>query len=280
MNQEQIDRINALYRKSKAEGLTEEEKKEQALLRKQYVADVKKNLAAQLNNIDMVNPDGSVENLGDKYGKRQDFPDAALTQEKARQQIRARHKAWRMELPQEEVQEKSRKICERLAASDWYHNSAVIYGYYPLGAEADCLPFLAQALSDGKTVALPVTSKERLQRDCGREKRMQDTHRMEFYRIRELSRVREGAFHVMEPDESCKRIGGEDAVVLVPGLVFDRKGNRYGYGGGYYDRYFARFPKLSRMAVAFEGQIEEQLAVLPTDVRMHRIYTEEREYRI
>lgn len=40
------------------------------------------------------------------------------------------------------------------------------------------------------------------------------------------------------------------------------------------------FLKLSRMAVAFEGQIEEQLAVLPTDVRMHRIYTEEREYRI
>ena len=70
MNQEQIDRINALYRMSKAEGLTEEEKKEQALLRKQYVADVKKNLAAQLNNIDMVNPDGSVENLGDKYGKK------------------------------------------------------------------------------------------------------------------------------------------------------------------------------------------------------------------
>ena len=70
MNQEQIDRINALYRKSKAEGLTEEEKKERALLRKQYVVDVKKNLAAQLNNIDMLNPDGSVENLGDKYGKK------------------------------------------------------------------------------------------------------------------------------------------------------------------------------------------------------------------
>ena len=70
MNQEQIDIINALYRNSKAEGLTEEEKKEQALLRKQYVAEVKKNLAAQLNNIDMVNPDGSVENLGDKYGKK------------------------------------------------------------------------------------------------------------------------------------------------------------------------------------------------------------------
>lgn len=70
MKQEQIDRINELYRKSKAEGLTEKEKKEQELLRKQFVADVKNNLAAQLNNIDMVNADGTVENLGEKYGKK------------------------------------------------------------------------------------------------------------------------------------------------------------------------------------------------------------------
>ena len=70
MKQEQIDRINELYRKSKAEGLNEEEKKEQALLRKQFVADVKNNLTAQLNNIDMVNEDGSVENLGEKYANK------------------------------------------------------------------------------------------------------------------------------------------------------------------------------------------------------------------
>ena len=44
MNQEKIERINALYRKSKAEGLTEEEKKEQDLLRKEYIASVKSNL--------------------------------------------------------------------------------------------------------------------------------------------------------------------------------------------------------------------------------------------
>ena len=209
--------------------------------------------------------------------KRQDFPDAALTQEKARQQIRARHKAWRMELPQEEVQEKSRKICERLAASDWYHNSAVIYGYYPLGAEADCLPFLAQALSDGKTVALPVTSKERLQRDCGQVKRMQDTHRMEFYRIRELSRVREGAFHVMEPDESCKRIGEEDAVVLVPGLVFDRKGNRYGYGGGYYDRFLQQHPQLIRVGYCPSMHVAETLPREETDCPVQYLITEQTE---
>ncbi|MDD6305835.1 MAG: DUF896 domain-containing protein [Clostridiales bacterium] len=70
MKQEQIDRINELYRKSKAEGLTEAEKKEQDMLRKQFVADVRSNLTAQLNNIDMVNADGTVENLGEKYGNK------------------------------------------------------------------------------------------------------------------------------------------------------------------------------------------------------------------
>lgn len=70
MTQEKIQRINELYRKSQAEGLSEAEKKEQDLLRKEYIAKVKKNLRNQLNNIDMVNDDGSVENLGEKYGNK------------------------------------------------------------------------------------------------------------------------------------------------------------------------------------------------------------------
>ena len=70
MTNEKIARINELYRKSKAEGLSEEEKKEQALLRQEYIASVKANLRSQLNNIDMINDDGSVENLGEKYGSK------------------------------------------------------------------------------------------------------------------------------------------------------------------------------------------------------------------
>lgn len=70
MTQEKIQRINELYRKSQAEGLSEAGKKEQDLLRKEYIANVKKNLRNQLNNIDMVNDDGSVENLGEKYGNK------------------------------------------------------------------------------------------------------------------------------------------------------------------------------------------------------------------
>lgn len=70
MTDKKINRINELYRKSQAEGLTEDEKKEQAILRKEFVASVKSNLKSQLNNIDMVNEDGSIENLGEKYGKK------------------------------------------------------------------------------------------------------------------------------------------------------------------------------------------------------------------
>ena len=70
MNEEKIARINELARKSKAEGLTEEEKNEQAILRQEFIASVRKNLKAQLDNIDLVNPDGSVENLGEKYGTK------------------------------------------------------------------------------------------------------------------------------------------------------------------------------------------------------------------
>ena len=67
MNEEKIARINELARKSKAEGLTEAEKQEQTILRQEFIANVRNNLKSQLNNIDLVNPDGSIENVGEKY---------------------------------------------------------------------------------------------------------------------------------------------------------------------------------------------------------------------
>lgn len=62
---ERIKRINELYHKSQAEGLTEEEKAEQAKLRAEYVASVRANLRAQLDNVVVERPDGSVESLAD-----------------------------------------------------------------------------------------------------------------------------------------------------------------------------------------------------------------------
>lgn len=70
MNNEKIDRINTLAHKAKSVGLTEEEKKEQTELRKEYLAAVRQNLKAQLDNIDVKEKDGSVTNLGEKYGRK------------------------------------------------------------------------------------------------------------------------------------------------------------------------------------------------------------------
>ena len=67
---EKIARINELYHKSKGVGLTEEEKTEQQELRKAYIASVRNALRGHLNNIDIQNEDGTIENLGEKYGKK------------------------------------------------------------------------------------------------------------------------------------------------------------------------------------------------------------------
>lgn len=67
---EMIARINELYHKSKAEGLTEAEKEEQQELRKQYIASFRNNLRSQLNSITIERPDGTRENLGEKYGNK------------------------------------------------------------------------------------------------------------------------------------------------------------------------------------------------------------------
>ena len=68
MTEEKIQRINELYNKANAEGLTEVEKSEQQALRKQFIEDFKRNLRGQLDNISICEEDGSVTNLGEKHG--------------------------------------------------------------------------------------------------------------------------------------------------------------------------------------------------------------------
>ena len=70
VTKKEMDRINELARKSKAEGLTEEEQKEQKELRERYIEAVRMNLRSQLNNIDVINHEGKIESLGEKYGRK------------------------------------------------------------------------------------------------------------------------------------------------------------------------------------------------------------------
>lgn len=96
---------------------------------------------------------------------------------------------------------------------------------------------------------------------------------MNYFEVGDFSELEEGAFHVMEPQES-RPADWEDALVLVPGVAFDRKKNRMGYGKGYYDRYFAGKTDCVRLGIAYELQVAEQLPTEENDLPMEYLVTE------
>lgn len=71
MDEKLIARINELAHKAKNEGLTEAEKSERAKLRQEYIAAIRMNLRSQLDSIDIQEKDGSIVNLGEKYGRKE-----------------------------------------------------------------------------------------------------------------------------------------------------------------------------------------------------------------
>ena len=178
---------------------------------------------------------------------------------------RKRYKELRNTMSERDVREKSASICNNVLTDDDYKRADIILGYYPLGNEVDTRLILRQALKDGKTVALPKTK---------------ELNQMLFYVIHDLDEdVEFGAFSIMEPKETCECLtafADKQVLALVPGVVFDEDGNRYGYGRGYYDRYFALYENIKRLALAYEFQVSrEALEVLPTDVTMHKLITEQ-----
>lgn len=70
MDAQKINRINELARKAKAEGLTDEEKMEQKVLRQEYINAIRMNLKSQLDHIDIEEKDGTIVNLGEKFGNK------------------------------------------------------------------------------------------------------------------------------------------------------------------------------------------------------------------
>ena len=141
MDNVKIDRINTLAHKAKSVGLTEEEKKEQAELRQEYLAAVRKNLRAQLNNIDIQEKDGSVVNLV-----------KSMEEKKAiRKQVFAARKAH----TDQQIDDWSRKIAETVTALPEYSNSRRILAYADYNHEVMTKYIIEAAWNDGKEVAVP-----------------------------------------------------------------------------------------------------------------------------
>ena len=162
-----------------------------------------------------------------------------------RQQIRLQKR----QMEQAEILKKSRQLCRLFTATELYRNAKSIYGYMSYNQEVRTLPILEQALRDGKRVAVP--------KCYGPE--------MRFIWMEDRSQTAPNR-GIPEPIADGPLADDPDALVLMPGMAFDRAGHRIGYGGGYYDKFLAQEPNHPTVALCFSFQVLEHLETEEFDI--------------
>ena len=170
-----------------------------------------------------------------------------------KQALRSAIRAKKRAMTEQDIRSASRTLAQMLFAHPLYRHATAIYGYLSYNQEVRTDAILAQALRDGKRVAVPRVSG--------------DT--MKFLWIDDLSRVKPGFAGIPEPLGDEPEADDPRALVLMPGLAFDREGRRVGYGGGFYDRFLAREPDHPTLALCYGFQmvdkIETEAFDLPVD---------------
>ncbi|MBQ6182137.1 MAG: 5-formyltetrahydrofolate cyclo-ligase [Ruminococcus sp.] len=134
--------------------------------------------------------------------------------------------------------------------------------YASFGSEINTWELARTLLANGKPAAFP---------KCG------ENGLMTFHIITSVSQLDDGKYGICEPDGSLPQPDMTDRTVcIVPGLAFTPEGGRLGYGGGFYDRFLAEHPEAGRIALAYDGMIVSELPLLPHDLKVDTIVTEER----
>lgn len=171
-----------------------------------------------------------------------------------KENLRREIKEKRILMSKEEVEQKSRVICEKILSSEIYKNSNCIYCYYPIQNEVDIIPIIQTSLKDGKIIALP---------------KVTDTDgKMIFAEIKNLDNLQTGHYNIPEPAETIQ--AREADMILVPGVVFSTKGKRIGQAGGFYDRFLEKNHPYS-MGVAYDFQIMDEIKTQPHDIDVDEV---------
>ena len=182
-----------------------------------------------------------------------------------KKEIRALMRARKRELTPEYVEDYSRRATEKFCTQDFYRDAQVLYAYLSFNQELRTDGLIRRAWADGKRVAVP---------------RVLDRGRMEFYYIDSFDGFVKSSLGVPEPPEDpAKQADEPEVLLLMPGLAFDRKHDRVGYGGGYYDRYLNRYrakgTRFVKPALAYDFQIVDFIPSGRFDVRVDAILTAE-----
>lgn len=172
----------------------------------------------------------------------------------------------RLALTPEEKADLDSQMCRQFLQSPLYQNCRQLFCFVSLPQEPQTMAILEHALQHGKCVAVP---------------RCLPDHTMQFFALRPEKELAEqletGTYGVLEPLKdlavSLPESTGQP-LCLVPGLAFDRHGGRLGYGAGYYDRFFARYPHITKIGYAASKFVVADVPMEPTDQRLDGLATE------
>lgn len=174
--------------------------------------------------------------------------------------LRAEYRAKRRELPLQTRTEWNALIEAQVLSWDVFACAQTVLYYLPVGAEAGTISLAEKILAAGKTLLLP---------------RCPARGRMEAVQVRSLSALAPDAYGIPSPPADAEPFPPERiSLALVPGVAFDREGNRIGQGGGCYDRFLPQC-SAKKAGIAFSVQVsQERLPTQPHDVKMDALITE------
>lgn len=156
------------------------------------------------------------------------------------------------------------KIYNNLFNDDLFIKAKNIFIYIGFGTEVDTKPIIKKALNENKNVYIPKIYK--------------GDKSMKAIRLNSFDDLKENSMGILEPTEDNEFINKKDIdLIIVPGVVFDEKGNRIGYGGGYYDRYLVEIQsKNNKLVLAYEFQVLDFIGEEKHDIKVDYIITEEK----
>jgi len=184
--------------------------------------------------------------------------------------LREQHLHLRKHMGRVQARDLSWRVQERVLQLASFAEAGTVGVYTPLGNEVDTRRLRESASARGAEVAYPLVVQENI----------------EFVRYSEDCTWRPGSFGILEPHIDNKRhaecvVAPEYFdVIVVPGVAFDRFGNRLGYGKGFYDRYLPQCKDhCVFIGLAYGFQLEEKLPCESHDIRLNYIVTDEETIR-
>jgi 5-formyltetrahydrofolate cyclo-ligase len=183
-----------------------------------------------------------------------------------KKEIRREARQLRDSLSTHEIRSKSAAIESRLWQMIQEQQFKSIMFYIAFGSEVRTQGCISRAISSGIKTIVPICYEDEKRQLL--PSRLLDLH----------SEVEPGKFGILEPKPQFRRPFPPEEIdlVVVPGLAFDEKGYRIGYGGRYYDHFLVRCPQALHVGVAYEMQIVKEIYPSEWDIPVHKIITEDR----